>query len=405
MIGRWIEQYLKLGVAGYPRLERRRLLIANLAGLLAALSCLGYAGLFATQVWSTTDGRNAFGWAVWSNLLCAVLYLSTPLWHRWGLLAGAANLLLVAYVSMLWFGSRFGLESGIHLNFLTAIAIATVLIGNRVFWLLAAIGFGLLAHVYAHFNFTDPVIDRVEFGWLLRMLYINTVSTFVLVVSLVVWYAFRIAANAEAQSERLLRNILPDEIATRLKEQPDEPIAERFSEASVLFADLVGFTPIFGKMPAEEMVRLLNEIFCAFDELCQRIGAEKIKTIGDAYMVVAGAPTSNPNHAVDLIRLAEKMLHSLAKIEQRSRLGLQLRIGIASGPITAGIIGRSKFAYDVWSPTVNLAARLEANGEVGRIHIADETRRLVGDRVQFEPAEAKELKGIGFQQTWLVISQ
>jgi len=394
---RLANRYLRWGISGYPHVERRRLAIANLAGFLAALSCFGYAVLFAFS------NFQALSWAVWTNLLCAGLYLLTPYWHRWGLMAAACYLTAVSYVSIFWFCSQFGMQSGTQLNFLTAIAISTVVIGNRWRWLVGAMVLGWGGHLYAHFWFRDPAVDLQQFAWLIQMLYLNAATTFVMVVGLVVWYAFLVAAEAEERAEKLLKNMLPDPIATRLKYDPDQPIADRFAEASVMFADLVGFTPIFGKLEPERMVGLLNEIFCRFDELCQQVGAEKIKTIGDAYMVVSGAPIPNDSHAIDLIRLAQQMLVCVREIDERHQLGLSIRIGIATGPLTAGVIGKAKFAYDVWAPTVNLASRLESNGLTGRIHVAEETRRAAEGHFQFEAAESKEIKGIGFRKTWLVV--
>lgn len=393
---RFGNRFLRWGISGYPHVERRRLAITNLASGLAATSCVGYAisfSMFDYQV---------LGWAVWINLICAGLYLMTPWWHRWGMLAAATYLTIIAFGSLMWFSSRFGVESGTHLNFLTGIAIATVIFGNRIFWLLPVIGIGWGCHVWAHFHFQQPMFDAAKFDWLLRTMYLNAATTFAIVVGLVVWYAFRIAAEAEARTEELLKNMLPDQIALRLKRDPTQPIADRFAEASVMFADLVGFTPIFGNMEPGKMVGLLNEIFCRFDDLSQQFGVEKIKTIGDAYLVVAGAPVPSESHAVDLIGLAEAMLKTIEELEQKYRLGLNIRIGIATGPITAGVIGRAKFAYDVWAPTVNLASRLESHGAVGRIHVTEETRRAANEVYEFQQAETRDLKGIGLRRTWFV---
>lgn len=398
LLGRFVNRYLRWGISGYPRVERRRLALTNLTGFLIAVCCLIYAICFALF-----DIRN-LAWAVWVNLLCCLLFLLTPLWHRFGLLGSAAYLSILGYLTLFWFSRQFGVASGTHLNFLTAIAISAVVFGNRWSWLLTNIVLGWALHLFAHTYFQTGQVDSLQFDWLLRILYLNAVTTFVIVVSCVVCYAFRIAAEAEEQTDSLLKNILPEQIATRLKQDPNQPIADRFAEASVLFADLADFTIILGQLEPEKMVRLLDEIFSRFDDLSELHRAEKIKTIGDAYMVVSGAPTPNETHAADLIRLAKAMLASLAEIESRHHLGLQIRIGIATGPITAGVIGRAKFAYDVWAPTVNLAARLQTSGEVGRIHVADETRRGVGTAFSFEPAETKELKGIGLRRTWFVKS-
>jgi adenylate cyclase len=240
--------------------------------------------------------------------------------------------------------------------------------------------------------------------WFVKCLYINSAVTITGIVGFIVWFAFSVAAEAEERSERLLRNILPESIASRLKSNPDELIADRFDEASVLFADLVGFTKLSNELSPEKMIGLLNEIFSSFDKISLQLGTEKIKTIGDAYMVVAGIPDPTELHAHRLVALAIGMQESIQQISDSSNGRLQLRIGIATGPITAGVIGKAKFAYDVWAPTVNLAARLESYGEPRKIHVSDATKRALESDYEFEQAPTKDIKGIGRIRTWYLIS-
>lgn len=394
---RWLLRYAQWGIRRYPDTEKRRLVLVNLTAFLATLSCLSYATSFAAYDYQ------GLGWAVWINLICAVCFFITPVFHRWGSLVAPVYLTALVMMTIFWLSGVFGKDSGTHLTFLTAIAIATILFGNRWRQLVCIVVIGWAAHLYAQNYFVTPKIDPVEYDWLIRLLYFNSATTFVIVVGFVVWYAFQVAAEAEERAAKLLRNILPDEIANQLKQNPGQPIAERFQNASILFADLVGFTPIFGQMDADKMVGLLNEIFCSFDGLVEHSGVEKIKTVGDAYMAAAGVPTSNPDHVGELIEVAWGMLEVIRETEQRYHLGLQLRIGIATGPVTAGVIGRKKFAYDVWAPAVNLAARLESSGIPGRIHVDKATRDAACHRFRFEEASPKELKGIGTIETWLVV--
>jgi class 3 adenylate cyclase len=224
-----------------------------------------------------------------------------------------------------------------------------------------------------------------------------------------VLYVKGIATRAEAdlelaneRSENLLRNVLPQAIAERLKEAPTR-IAESFDAASVLFADVVGFTEICSSTPAANVVDLLDELFSAFDLLVARFGLEKIKTIGDCYMVAAGVPTARTDHADAIADLALAMLEILAARNEASGASLRLRIGIHSGPVIAGVIGKSRFLYDLWGDTVNIAARMESHGESGRIQVSDATERLLSDRFSRAERGVVSVKGKGDMNTyWLV---
>jgi class 3 adenylate cyclase/sensor domain CHASE-containing protein len=206
----------------------------------------------------------------------------------------------------------------------------------------------------------------------------------------------------QEKSERLLLNILPEQIAARLKDS-EQTIADSFSETSVLFADLVGFTQIAGRMPPPEMVALLNGIFTAFDDLADRYGLEKIKTIGDAYMAVAGLPTPRADHAAAVADMALDMLARLEAFNAAHGTAFALRIGIHSGPVVAGVIGRRKFIYDIWGDTVNLASRMESHGVPGAVQVSTETRRQLGDAFEVAPRGTIEVKGKGAMQTYLLL--
>lgn len=202
-----------------------------------------------------------------------------------------------------------------------------------------------------------------------------------------------------ARSDALLANILPDEIAGRLKDG-ERVIADRFDEASVLFADIADFTPMSGTMEPQELVELLNDVFIEFDRLADRYGVEKIKTIGDAYMVVGGLPPKPDDH---LGRVADMALDLNRILTERSDAHpIKMRIGLHAGPAVAGVIGSKKFIYDVWGDTVNTASRLEAYGLPERIHTSEAVQRRLGDRYQFESRGVVELKGMGPTPTWLL---
>ena len=203
-----------------------------------------------------------------------------------------------------------------------------------------------------------------------------------------------------ARADALLLNVLPPAVAERLKRAPDQAIADRYEQVTVLFADIVGFTPLSARVTAERTVELLNEIFSAFDAICDRAGVEKIRTIGDGYMAVAGAPTPREDHAEAMMRVAISMRDYMASgpVDEP----LEVRIGINSGSAVAGIVGTTRFHFDLWGDAINVAARMEALGEPGRIHIAEGTWVLVRDVVPCESRGRIPVKGKGEMETWFV---
>jgi class 3 adenylate cyclase/HAMP domain-containing protein len=208
-------------------------------------------------------------------------------------------------------------------------------------------------------------------------------------------------AKKNVENERLLLNILPPSIADRLK-QGEGIIADACSEATILFADIVGFTDLSTRISAAELVQLLGGLMSDFDRLAQEHGVEKIKTIGDAYMAVAGLPEWRPDHARATVRLAIDMMNAAARRKTREGKSLQLRIGINSGPVVAGVIGIHKFAYDLWGDTVNIASRMQSHSEPGRIQVTEVTYDLLKEEYEFEARGTLEIKGKGAMATYFV---
>ena len=204
------------------------------------------------------------------------------------------------------------------------------------------------------------------------------------------------------QTEKLLLNILPKPIAERLKLE-QSTIADSFEQVSVLFADIVGFTELSARMSPTELVKRLNVIFSHFDQLAEMYGVEKIKTIGDAYMVVGGLPTPRDDHASAIAQMALGMQAQIAKLSAETGEKLAIRVGINSGPVVAGVIGVSKFTYDLWGDTVNVAARMEVTGVGGCIQVTDVTYELLKDKYVFEKRGVIPVKGKGDMITyWLI---
>ena len=207
-------------------------------------------------------------------------------------------------------------------------------------------------------------------------------------------------ARLHRENTRLLLNILPAPIAEQLKRR-EGIIAERYENISVLFADIVGFTPRSAVMPASELVGLLNLIFSRFDELVEKHGLEKIKTIGDAYMVAGGLPDPQPDHLERIVRLALDMQATAVELSPQTG-ELQLRIGIHAGSAVAGVIGIKKFIYDVWGDTVNTASRIESHGVPGRVQVSEEVYERIRDRFDCTSRGEVELKGKGAARLYLV---
>jgi adenylate cyclase len=204
------------------------------------------------------------------------------------------------------------------------------------------------------------------------------------------------------KAETLLLNILPKSIAEKLKGDA-QTIADSFASASILFADVVDFTPLAQRLSAAEVVGILDRLFTYFDELAERYALEKIKTIGDCYMVAAGVPTPRPDHAPAIALMALDMREAMQNADAVGDLGLELRIGINSGPVIAGVIGRKRFLYDLWGDAVNTASRMESHGSPGQIQITGATYELLKDDFVCEPRGTLEVKGKGAMETWYLV--
>ena len=207
-------------------------------------------------------------------------------------------------------------------------------------------------------------------------------------------------AASRRESDRLLLSILPEVIAERLKR--GESVADHIDDATVLFADLVNFTSFASETDAAIVVEKLNMVFRIFDQIVITRGLEKIKTIGDAYMLAGGVPTPLENHAALVVDAGLAMLAACERLRRRGEVDFNLRIGVASGPVVAGVIGNTKFAYDLWGDTVNVASRMERHGVPGRMQITDSTRQLLDGRFLLEDRELVDVKGKGPMATWFV---
>jgi adenylate cyclase len=266
-----------------------------------------------------------------------------------------------------------------------------------VAWAVVFLGSGIVGELVGG---VSPTVPR----WFTStMLALNVTVGGTIVFTLLAVFA-RQRRDAQARAENLLLNILPRSIADRLKADT-RTIADQFSSASILFADVVDFTPLAERLPPEEVVAVLDHLFSHFDALAEQYEVEKIKTIGDCYMVAAGVPSPQPDHACALALMALDMQAAMRSVDEVDHLGLELRIGINSGPVVAGVIGRKRFLYDLWGDAVNTASRMESHGTSGRIQITRATKELLEDAFVCEPRGPIPVKGKGEIEAWYLVGR
>ena len=340
-------------------------------------------------------------------LLGAIVVFSRTRDFPWLLRVGQVDILLAPTLSMIPLG---GFLDSAGVGFWGILAPLGALVFNdvrsAVRWYVAFVvvflGSGLAGEVIG------PVWEPLPVWFTSTMLALNIAVGGTIVFLLLAVFASQrreaLAALRQEQekAENLLLNILPRSIADRLKDER-QPIADQFPSASILFADVVDFTPWSEGLPPAEVVGYLDRLFSHFDELADRHGLEKIKTIGDCYMVAAGVPTPRPDHARALAFMALDMLEAMRSDEGVGHLGLELRVGINSGPVVAGVIGRKRFLYDLWGDAVNTASRMESHGAAGRIQITRATYQLLADEFECEQRGTINVKGKGEIDTWYLV--
>jgi adenylate cyclase len=390
-------RFAEIGTAGYPRPVRRRLTIINAMALLIAVFSVIYAVVFFYY------NMHLYRHLIMLNLLLAVVVLVVPFAHRINDIAAALVITVAEYTALFVFVWAFGRNSGIQINYIIAAAVAFAIYGlSHVRLAIGLATVGLALHLAAWFLFPPERAHFAAEPSLLDNLYVSSAVTTFCIIALIVGYAFTVADAARAEADALLINILPEAIAERLKERPDARVADSVEQASVMFSDLVGFTELSKRLGAARTVALLDHIVTEFDRLAARHGVEKIKTIGDGYMAVTGVSVPRADHLPCLARMALGLPDLVERLSAAHGVDLRVRVGIAIGPVMAGVIGTDKFSYDVWGDTVNLASRLESHGLPGKIQVSDAVRKTLGDSFVFEPRGPIEVKGIGRLETWLL---
>ena len=276
----------------------------------------------------------------------------------------------------------------------------------QVRWSYAGLGFLVFVLTAVFVRPLEPYYD-LSSAVRNTIFYANFVSFFMTYMN-TNFTLFRATENAEIdafeshrQTRSLLLNILPEVIANRL-EKSEELIADKIDNSSILFSDLVGFTEMSSKKTAEEVVTILDEVVKGFDSIVEEEGLEKIKTIGDGYMAASGVPETREDHAVRAVSCGLRLLDFVTDYNKTHGTQIALRVGVHSGPLVAGVIGRHKFSYDLWGDTVNTAARMESHGVPGKIQISGDTFRLVKDHCDTERREGVNIKGKGVMDTYIV---
>ena len=310
--------------------------------------------------------------------------------------------LLLPFV-LQWSLGGFKNSSAVCLWAVTSPLGALLFVGARQAWP----WFGAFVGLVAVSGAIDPVLagdaPHIPSGVVVSFFVLTVVGVAATAYTLLQYFV-RAREAEQARSERLLLNVLPEPVAARLKKE-DGIIADTYDDVTVLFADIVGFTPLAERLPAREVVTVLDLVFGRWDELAARCGVEKIKTIGDAYMVASGIPLPRDDHAEAIAEMALAMRPELDSLAAETRLTLEVRIGIDTGPVVAGVIGRAKFIYDLWGDTVNTASRMEAHAPSGTIQVTERAFERLRQRYEFRHRGTVDVKGKGPMTTYLLVGR
>jgi adenylate cyclase len=345
------------------------------------------------------------------NVAAAMIFAIVPWLRRFGELVAPLTFIGAAFVSISATCWDVGTGSGSQFFLLVAACLVVLMLGIERIVLaagLAAVAAGLVIAL----EFTVPHDTGLQPAWATSMGFVITAISAVVMVVVTMWFALRDTARAEAvmeaqydRSEALLANMLPASIADRLKEPERNIIADKYDEASVLFADIVGFTERASTTAPADLVRFLDRVYSAFDALVDKHGLEKIKVSGDSYMVVSGVPRARPDHVQALADFALDMADVAAGLKDPHGLSLPLRMGMACGPVVAGVVGSRRFFYDVWGDAVNVASRMESTDSIGRIQVPEDTYERLKDKFVLQERGGIEVKGKGMMRTWYLVGR
>ena len=388
----------------------------NRLGLIVGLimwSLFGIIDLYAMPLNYTQTWVIRFGFVA-PIIILVIVASFLPFYSRWMRLSTALITLTSALgtIAMVRLATPGEMGYYYYIYGLTVILVFLYTFPGAQFWISLGITLAILLAAplayTARFDFLANPVSRITFGLLLAFLItlgvVGLIGNYFYELSVRRNFIQRlIIEKEEERSNRLLLNVLPAPIAERLKR--GEAAADFYPAISVLFADIVSFTPLSAGLPPAEVVHLLNHVFSTFDELTEMCTLEKIKTIGDAYMVVSGMPVPRPDHARALADLALEMQEAVAGLALPEAENLQVRIGMHTGPVVAGVIGWRKFAYDLWGDTVNIASRMESHGLPGKIQVSEAFYQLLKDQYIFEERGEIDVKGKGMMKAYLLVER
>jgi adenylate cyclase len=350
-------------------------------------------------------------WIGLLNLAFGAVFLTVPLLYRFGELIAPLAFFLFAYISIGFICYTIGTGSGLQFYFLVAASLVVLVLGiERIVLASTIVAFGAAGTIALELFVPN---DRgLGPHWTLTVGFISSVIFAAIIIVATIWYAMREISRAERaleaeyqRSESLLANILPASIASRLKDPSRNIIADKYDDASILFADIAGYTKRASDTTPSELVRFLDQLYTDLDALVDRHGLEKIKTSGDSYMVVSGVPQPRPDHVQALACLALDMADAVADLKDPQGRAIPLRIGLASGPVVAGVVGARKFFYDVWGDAVNVASRMESTDVEGRIQVPEAVYERLKDDYLLEERGEVDVKGKGPMNTWYLVGR
>ena len=399
----WLDRLVSVGIVSRDPQVVRRQRCVNVAAYAGVVSGLSY--ILMTSLY---DMRGLWLLNIY-NVALVVAGLVLPFWHRFGENVAAIALILLVSFGQMYTIWMLGITSDLHIFYLLAGAMLLFFGVQNWKWFLGFFIYVLVLLLFAlNFAPVDGVLLPTD-GRLRDLISTHTLTTVCIINAALIFYALTLVHHAELEmeqqherSEALIANVMPDTIAERLKSS-ETRIADRIEALSVVFADLVGFTSAAHALPPEEVVGYLDSLVRTFDALAEEHGVEKIKTVGDCYMAASGFDGRAREGAVAVGRFALAMMQASTAHVPLGATKLELRAGIHCGPATAGVIGETRFSYDVWGAAVNTASRMESHGVPGRIQVSEAFRNLAVDAFVFEERGVVDMKGIGETRTYLLL--
>jgi adenylate cyclase len=396
----WLERVISVGIVTADPERARRQRITNVAAFATCANAVSHAVINSFYNFQGLALVNFY------NVAIAIVAALIPLLHRFGTNVAAIALVCTIIAGQIFIILALGLASDLHIYFTLA---GAMLLFFGLEHLRLFFGFFLLVTVVLLLALNYAPVDGFvlpQDGMLRDMLSSHAMINTIVINAAIIFYALTALRKAEldledahARSERLVHAIMPAHVAARLESAPGDRVADRIESLSVMFADLAGFTGASRDRDPAEVVDYLDRLVRGLEALCERHGVEKIKTIGDGFMAAAGFEGDANDGARRMARLGLAIVGWSATQPPLGATQLRIRIGIHCGPAMAGVIGGTRFSYDVWGHAVNVAARLEAAGEPGRVHVSEAFAARLAGEFAFEPRGTIEIKGVGGMQT------